>query len=175
MIFLTVNQHFNTLLISTKHYALSTIFNLVDVSRFELLTCSVWRRCTTAVLYIRLGCHTGNDPILPVSQTSVRTSTLMTPHVGGSGEIRTHGPISKTSVFKTGAINQTLPRFLLYLYIYVLTFNDWMYLTFFVVKILYDFYDFFVCLRVNESAVLCFAILVINHIPTISYTLHYHR
>jgi hypothetical protein len=32
-------------------------------------------------------------------------------YIGGSGEIRTHGPISKTSVFKTGAINQTLPRF----------------------------------------------------------------
>ena len=29
---------------------------LVDVSRFELLTCSVWRRCTTAVLYIYNWC-----------------------------------------------------------------------------------------------------------------------
>ena len=35
-------------------------------------------------------------------------------NVGGSGEIRTHGPISEPSVFKTGAINRTLPRFLIW-------------------------------------------------------------
>jgi hypothetical protein len=33
------------------------------------------------------------------------------PLFGGSGEIRTHGPISESSVFKTGAINRTLPHF----------------------------------------------------------------
>lgn len=32
-------------------------------------------------------------------------------HLGGSGEIRTHGPISRSTVFKTVAINRTLPRF----------------------------------------------------------------
>ena len=32
-------------------------------------------------------------------------------YFGGSGEIRTHGPISESSVFKTGAINRTLPHF----------------------------------------------------------------
>ncbi len=30
---------------------------------------------------------------------------------GGSGEIRTHGPLSGPAVFKTAAINRTLPRF----------------------------------------------------------------
>ena len=31
---------------------------------------------------------------------------------GGNGEIRTHGPLSKPSVFKTGAISHALPHFL---------------------------------------------------------------
>ena len=31
--------------------------------------------------------------------------------IGRSGEIRTHGPISEPTVFKTVAINRTLPRF----------------------------------------------------------------
>ena len=31
--------------------------------------------------------------------------------IGGNGEIRTHGAISDPTVFKTVAINQTLPRF----------------------------------------------------------------
>ena len=30
---------------------------------------------------------------------------------GGSGGIRTHGPREEPSVFKTGAINRTLPHF----------------------------------------------------------------
>ena len=30
---------------------------------------------------------------------------------GGSGEIRTHGPIAEPTVFKTVAINRTLPHF----------------------------------------------------------------
>ena len=30
---------------------------------------------------------------------------------GGSGEIRTHGAISDSAVFKTAAINRALPRF----------------------------------------------------------------
>ena len=34
-----------------------------------------------------------------------------TPKFGRNGEIRTHGPLSEPSVFKTGAINQTLPPF----------------------------------------------------------------
>ena len=33
---------------------------------------------------------------------------------GGSGEIRTHGPLSESLVFKTNAINRTLPRFLIW-------------------------------------------------------------
>ena len=33
---------------------------------------------------------------------------------GGSGEIRTHGPLSEPTVFKTVAINRTLPRFLIW-------------------------------------------------------------
>ena len=146
----------------------------MDVSRFELLTCSVWRRCTTTVLYIRLGCHTGNDPILPVSQTSVRTSTLMTPYVGGNGEIRTHGAISDPTVFKTVAINRALPRFLLSLYIYVLTFTDRVYFAFFVVKILYNFYNLFVCFRIHQCSIFSITILIINGIPTVSYVLYYH-
>ena len=34
---------------------------------------------------------------------------------GGSGEVRTHGPISGTAVFKTAAINQTLPHFQIFI------------------------------------------------------------
>ena len=30
---------------------------------------------------------------------------------GGSGEIRTHGPLSEPAVFKTAAINRTRPHF----------------------------------------------------------------
>ena len=36
--------------------------------------------------------------------------------IGGSGEIRTHGTISGSTVFKTVAINRALPRFLLFIY-----------------------------------------------------------
>ena len=31
---------------------------------------------------------------------------------GGGGGIRTHGPLSRPSVFKTGALNRTLPPLL---------------------------------------------------------------
>ena len=36
---------------------------------------------------------------------------------GGSGEIRTHGPIAEPTVFKTVAINRTLPRFPMLVYL----------------------------------------------------------
>ena len=39
------------------------------------------------------------------------TTELWRQIVGGSGEIRTHGPISEPTVFKTVAINRTLPSF----------------------------------------------------------------
>ena len=38
-------------------------------------------------------------------------SLLSVSKLGGNGEIRTHGPLSESTVFKTVAINRTLPRF----------------------------------------------------------------
>ena len=63
---------------------------LVDVSRFELLTYSVWRNCTTAVLYI-LGCLMGFEPTY-IGITIRGLNRLTTSTIGGNGEIRTHGP-----------------------------------------------------------------------------------
>ena len=37
--------------------------------------------------------------------------------IGGSGGIRTHGTLSCSMVFKTVALNQTLPRFLVLIYL----------------------------------------------------------
>ena len=48
------------------------------------------------------------------------TIELPTPYLGGNGEIRTHGAISDSTVFKTVAINRALPRFLLYFFIYMI-------------------------------------------------------
>ena len=37
-----------------------------------------------------LGCHTGIDPVLPLSQSRVQATTLKTPLIGRGDEIRTH-------------------------------------------------------------------------------------
>jgi len=80
----------------------------------------------------------GNDPILPVSQTRVRTSTLWSPligvpprtrtltdgfgdrgaaitpgiRIGGDGEIRTHGPICMSRQVSNLLPSATRPRHL---------------------------------------------------------------
>jgi hypothetical protein len=50
----------------------------------------------------------------PSDGLAIRSNTIMGSfHLlyGGSGEIRTHGQLSPPTVFKTVAINRTLPRF----------------------------------------------------------------
>ena len=44
---------------------------------------------TTSAKATKLGCHTGIDPVLPLSQSRVQATTLKTPWFGGSDRIRT--------------------------------------------------------------------------------------
>ena len=81
---------------------------MVDVSRFELLTYSVWRNCTTAVLYI-LGCLMGFEPTY-IGITIRGLNHLTTSTMVETVRFELTDPFGST-VFKTVAINLTRPRF----------------------------------------------------------------
>ena len=59
-----------------------------------------------------LECRVGFEPTVLLLCRQVLWTTQPSAHIvfGGAGEIRTHGPISETTVFKTVAINRTLPQ-----------------------------------------------------------------
>ena len=74
------------------YYCATRIYYLVELSRFELLTCSVWRRCTTAVLYfhnwiihdnwfiVNLVSDSGVEP-LTSSMSTKRSTAELTGHI----------------------------------------------------------------------------------------------
>ena len=64
---------------------------------------------------LKLAEDTGIEPVCPFLNESLANSCRTLQHIflitGGSGEIRTHGPISEPTVFKTVPINRTLAHF----------------------------------------------------------------
>jgi hypothetical protein len=61
--------------------------------RFELPTAGFEDQNSSAELRTVMGCPTGIDPVLPVSQTSVQATTLRTPLVGDEGVEPSNGGI----------------------------------------------------------------------------------
>jgi hypothetical protein len=61
--------------------------------------------------YRKVECRVGFEPtVLLLCRQLLWTTQPSAHNNGGAGEIRTHGPISGTTVFKTVAINQALPQ-----------------------------------------------------------------
>ena len=64
-------------------------------------------RVSTRVLGAGMPASTSQQPVCVHCSAHRAVSKI-----GGSGEIRTHGPRKRSSDFKSGAINRALPRFL---------------------------------------------------------------